>query len=185
VFGLLGRRRHCRSHNRRRDRVAGVRLWLSGVRLRLRLPRLRLRLCACLLWVRAASLLWTPPLPRLSPPIDEAGSGPKRTSKKSGRRSLSYGGIRCRDRFGCAPSASLSPASSRRCVWSSASQVLLKFNTSPEIRRAEGPTTGIRLIVVAVQCLRECGAILRGEYWGAPRYLRQKASGGSVFPLYP
>jgi hypothetical protein len=48
-------------------------------------------------------------------------------------------------------------------------RVLPKFNTSPEIRRAEGPTTRIPLIMVNVQCLGECGAILRGEYWGAPR----------------
>jgi hypothetical protein len=58
--------------------------------------------------------------------------------------------------------------------------VLPKFNTSPEIRRAEGPTTRIRLIMVTVQCLGECGAILRGEYWGAPRSLRQKPPGARL-----
>ena len=64
-------------------------------------------------------------------------------------------------------------------------QVLQKFNTSPESPRAEGPTTRFRLIVVAVQCLRECGAILRGEDRGAPRSLRQKASGGSAVRFHP
>jgi hypothetical protein len=64
-------------------------------------------------------------------------------------------------------------------------QVLQKFNTSPESPREEGPTTRFWLIVVAVHCLRECGAILRGEYWGPPRSSEAEASGGSVVRFHP
>jgi hypothetical protein len=52
-------RRHCCRRHRRRDCVIGLRLrlWLSGVQLRLWLPGVQLRPRACLLWVRAATLL--------------------------------------------------------------------------------------------------------------------------------
>src|SRR6266481_28348 len=67
MFGLLDWRRHRRRRNRRRAGVAGLRLWLSSVWLRLSGVRLcPLRLRACLLWVRAATLLCTPLLPLLS-----------------------------------------------------------------------------------------------------------------------
>jgi hypothetical protein len=73
----------------------------------------------------------------------------------------------------------------QRWVRTRVAPVLQKFNTSPESPRAERPTTRFRLIVVAVHCLRECGAILRGEYWGALRSSEAEASGGSVVRFHP